>query len=674
MRKDLTSRGMLGASALCALAAGAALAVGGGAPTQHGKLDVSTGELRDGHGFGYSIAVSGDTVLGGAYDYQGRKGTAYVFRRTGTLWAREAMLSAADGAPFDDFGLSVGISGDTAVVGATKDGSDEAAAYVFTRSGSVWTQEAKLVAADPEASGFGAAVAISGDTVLVGAYGSGPVEQGAAYVFRRTGTTWTQEAKLLPSDPEILALFGASVAIEGDTAVLGAPNTENAAYVFTRTGTTWTQEARLTSAHAETFASFGYSVALAGDAAVVGAISTNSEQGSAYIFRRTGTTWAEEAELVAPVPANNDRFGSSVGIVGDTALVGALQSNSARGAAYVFTRTGTTWTRSSNLVPADPARGDQFGHSIAVDGDSAVVTALDSHGVVGSAYVFSLSGAALPPGYCLPTRVVAKTAESDLSKSTLVASGILDTGEDAPDFSGPATFDFDGLHLDIPAFVPKGRSLVYGAGGITLTIAPATNGSSHAAFTVHAVGDVTGKVAANRRFLIRFTNATHDLRSFANLTWALRPNGEVRDRLSLLGPRGIDEPFLGVRSAVATIRGGGRDSLKLVLSFVSGREQHVETEDLTFGFGNTYTAAFPAASFVVRGVEGGRFVHAAEAPGITKATVDYLNGTITIVGHGLDLGAFAAGVNDVVVTIKRGSDDTRSVRIRMSLAGTKLTY
>ncbi len=210
--------------------------------------------------FGISVSISGDyAVVGADYDDDNgnRSGSAYVFKRSGASWAQEAKILPSDGAKDDSFGLSVSISGDYAVVGARHDddnGSSSGSAYAFKRTGTTWDQEAHLLASDGASSDFfGSSVSISGDYVVVGAFQNNDngFYSGSAYVFKRNGTTWDQEAKLLPSDGAELDGFGISVSISSDYAVVGAwGNDDNgsksgSAYVFKRNGTIWAQEAKL---------------------------------------------------------------------------------------------------------------------------------------------------------------------------------------------------------------------------------------------------------------------------------------------------------------------------------------------------------------------------------------------------------------------------------------------
>jgi len=386
----------------------------GGTWTQEAKLTAGDGAAGD--YFGRSVALDGDTALVGArYDDVGAntvQGSAYVFTCSGSTWTQQETLTTGDGAASDRFGFSVALDGDTALVGAIYDdvsSSDQGSAYVFTRSGSTWTQEAKLTAGDGAAEDyFGVSVALDGDTALVGAYFDDVgvnSDQGSAYVFTRSGSTWTQAAKLVASDGEAIDRFAYSVALDGDTALVGAYgdySNQGSAYVFTRSGSTWTQEAKLMVGDGAAGDRFGISVALDGDTVLVGTyaddVGANIDQGSAYVFTHSGTTWTQEAKLTAGDGAAGDQFGWSVAIDGDTVLVGAIYdtvgANSYQGSTYVFTRSRTTWTQQAKLVAGEGAADDRFGISVALDGDTALVGAYGDNSYRGSAHVFNRSDSA----------------------------------------------------------------------------------------------------------------------------------------------------------------------------------------------------------------------------------------------------------------------------------------
>lgn len=381
--------------------------------TQQQKLTASAGAAFD--LFGGSVSISGDTIIVGSVgDTVGgmsAQGSAYIFTRSGTVWTQQQKLTAADGASDDSFGSSVVVSGNTAIIGAYGDDNYKGAAYVFVRSGTIWSQQQKLTASDGAADDtFGVGVAISSETVIVGAYGDDN-SKGSAYVFVRSGTSWTQQQKLTAADGAAVDYFGSSVAISGDTVIVsafqntvGANANQGAAYVFTRSGTSWSQQQKLTAADGAAGDLFGSNVAISGDTAVVGAYVDDvnfTNQGSAYVFTRSGTTWTQQEKLTAADGAADDEFGQSVAISGNDIMVGALLDNigtrSDQGSVYMFRVLSNTWTQEARNVAADGEAGDEFGYSVAIFGDTAIVGAytddIGANTDQGSAYIFIRSGA-----------------------------------------------------------------------------------------------------------------------------------------------------------------------------------------------------------------------------------------------------------------------------------------
>jgi hypothetical protein len=252
-----------------------------------------------------------------------------------TFFVERAKFEASNGAAGDKHGKAVSVSGDSALVGARNaDGTnaDAGAAYVYLRDPSGWTEQAVLRASD-EAAGdaFGDAVSIWGDWALVGAplNDDAANDAGSAYVFERTGTLWTERALLVPGDLSAGDRFGASVSLEGDTALVGARHgtgvgaNTGVAYVYRRAGTAWSQEGKLFASDGSFGAEFGFSVSLSGDTALVGAPELNRgvpDVGGAYAFRRAGTVWSQEHKF--PGGSVGVHFGFSVSLSGDTALIG----------------------------------------------------------------------------------------------------------------------------------------------------------------------------------------------------------------------------------------------------------------------------------------------------------------------------------------------------------------
>jgi hypothetical protein len=386
--------------------------------SQQQKLVAADGASGD--FFGYAVSLDRDSALVGASgaDVGGNslQGAAYVFARTGSTWSQQQKLVAADGAASDFFGNAVSLDGGSALIGAhwadVGSNANQGAAYLFTRAGSTWNQQQKLVATDG-ASGddFGFAVSLHGGSALVGAYAAdvgGNLEQGAAYVFTRAGSTWSQQQKLVAGDGGSGDFFGYAAAIDQDAAVIGAPNADVGAlvgagklYVSERGPIPWSELSLVTAGDGAAGDLFGHAVSLDADTALVGAVYAGEDHvGAAYVFVRDGPVWVQQQALVAGDGATNDRFGIAVSLDGDSALVGAYSAsvggNVAQGAAYVFTREGSTWSQQRKLIAGDGAAGGWFGIAVSLDGDSALVGAagaeVGGNPGQGAAYVFTRDG------------------------------------------------------------------------------------------------------------------------------------------------------------------------------------------------------------------------------------------------------------------------------------------
>ncbi|MCX6592519.1 MAG: hypothetical protein NTZ56_13435 [Acidobacteria bacterium] len=512
--------------------------------------------------FGFKVAVAGDTMVVTAYGERStatgvngdqtintasNAGAAYVFVRSGGNWTQQAYLKASNAETGDYFGYSVSISGDTIVVGAPPEnggattingnGADNTvsgagAAYVFVRSGTTWTQQAYLKA-PVNGSGyyFGYSVSVSGDTVVVGIPGessnatgvngnannTSASSSGAAYVFVRSGTTWTQQAYLKASNTRSGAYFGLPVAIDGNTIVVGSQyessnatgvngnqadtsaSSAGAAYVFVRSGTTWTQQAYLKASNARAAALFGYSVSVSGDTVAIGsrAESSNatgvngnqantsaSSAGAAYVFVRSGSTWTQQAYVKASNTFASDSFGEAIAVSGDFLAVGAInegsnstgvdgtqttRTSSNSGAVYVYLRSGTTWSQLNYLKASNSRASANFGYP-AISGNTLVVGApgetSNATGIggnqsntsassSGAAYVFDL---AVPDA---PAKLL------DVSPSVVQMTCV--TGRSAPSAS---IWLSEGGYTLVPqaSWLTLSQSSVYSAGPFTLRL------------------------------------------------------------------------------------------------------------------------------------------------------------------------------------------------------------
>ena len=374
------------------------------------KVVASDAEAGDRLGKQVSISDEGDYAIAGAWNEGvSSSGSAYIFTRSGSTWTQQAKIVSSDLQSGDQFGESVSINGDGtyAAVGAKREdtgGSNTGSVYIFTRSGSTWTQQAKIQASDVQASDeFGTDVTIKGDgtSIIVGSPGedggSGdPIDRaGAAYVFTRSGSTWTQQAKLTASDAQTVDRFGTSVTINPDAtyAIVGAHEEDTggtssgAAYIFTRSGSTWTQQAKILASDDDAYDQFGRAVDISsdGDYAIIGAYGDSGEAslaGAAYIFTRSGSTWTQQAKLTASDAQANDQFGLECSINGDAtyAVIGSRSEDGGSGdpatdagAAYIFSRSGSTWTQLAKLTASDAQGNDYFGEGVAISNNGAYI-------------------------------------------------------------------------------------------------------------------------------------------------------------------------------------------------------------------------------------------------------------------------------------------------------------
>lgn len=414
---------------------------------QQAELTASDGAAGD--NFGSFMAISGSTIVVGARSRtvgsnQGQ-GAAYVFVESGGVWKQQAELTATDGGAGDNFGHSVAISGSTVVVGAPyhEVGSNvgDGAAYVFVESAGSWSQRAELLdpatQTDPQASQwFGSSVGVSGGTILIGAQGEyvdDVPEQGAAWVFVESGGKWSEQAQLTSSDGSLFDGFGGTMALSGNTAVIGAgchPLVDGlcgpgAAYVFTQGAGIWTQQAELTPPDGAPNDLFSSSVALNGSTIVVGAPNhpatllptPQTGTGAVYVFVESGGTWSQQQEVIPSDGESVDHFGASVSVSGSSVWVGApnheVGSNSQQGAAYLLGSSGPLYTLSANPTSLALVQGQQGTSEITITPWN------DFHGNVS----FSASG--LPSGL---TAIFDPNPATGTSTLMLAASGTATTG------------------------------------------------------------------------------------------------------------------------------------------------------------------------------------------------------------------------------------------------------
>ena len=363
----------------------------GGTWIQQAKLTPSASAVND--RFGSAVAISGTTAIVGAYAGGATgAGAVYVFA-LGTAWTQQQVLTASDAAAGDGFGFSLAMSNGSVIIGAPGKNAGAGAAYVFVGPNGVWAQQQELTAADGVAADeFGHSVALSGDTALVGAWHKTVAAQataGAAYVFVRSGAIWAQQQELSLASPVAADAFGASVAVSTDTALVGAPGRDlvaavnaGAAYVFVRSGAAWSQQAALTAGDAAANDLFGSSVALDTNSAIVGApfhaVGSAASAGVAYTFSNSGTIWSQTAEPTATDAAAGDQAGTSVAVSSGAMFMGApfhaVSGLASAGAVYAFVFDVTPPVTVASGIPAGWSKTPVTVTLIATDDLSGVAT------------------------------------------------------------------------------------------------------------------------------------------------------------------------------------------------------------------------------------------------------------------------------------------------------------
>ena len=375
------------------------------------KLIADDGD--NGDWFGRRVSISGKYAIAGVLHDNNDRGSAYVFERSATDWIQQAKLTATSPATGDQFGCSVSISGDNAIVGADRNdynGPWSGSAYIFEHTNTGWIQQDMLVPSDGRIGDcFGCAVSISGNYSIIGSYwdDDNGTSSGSAYIFKQDVTGWIQEAKLTASDGAKDDWFGYAVSISGNYAIVGAvlddDNGTNcgSAYVFRRSGSDWIQQAKLVAGDKDAQDEFGGSVCLKGNYAIIGAIGDDDigeDSGAAFIFERIGENWIQQPKLVALDGVGGDHFGNSVSIDGNYAVIAAnldADMGEDSGSAYIFKREGQSWVQQAKLTAPDGDQHDYFGQGVSIEGSYVIIGAPyddDNGDSSGSVYIFRRIG------------------------------------------------------------------------------------------------------------------------------------------------------------------------------------------------------------------------------------------------------------------------------------------
>lgn len=434
-------------------------------PSDHDVADHAGSAVAAGDVFGFVGAPSDND---GGED----AGSVFVWQITATQrWAEHSKLTATTDGVGEEFGQSVDIDGDVAIVGANGDrdmGMDAGAAFIWERSGDIWVERQKIHAwAGAPGDHVGLRVGIDGEFAIVSAHYDDEafLDAGAAYVFYRQGDSWVPFQKLIASDAQKRDSFGVSVAIDGDVIVVGAEREDDggtsagAVYVFRLEGTEWVEEAKLLASNPQPRAELGRAVGVSGDVIVAGAHLEDHETagvdaGVVYVWRYDGTAWVPEARLTSDDGESDDRFGRRLSISGDAFAVGTHRDDDAgnqSGSAYVIRWDGISWAQEAKLTPADHESNDFFGFDVSIDADTVLVgSRYDDEEPAGfnsgSAYVFTFDGAS----WIERAKLIASDGawRDHFGGSVCVADGgsrvfVTAPTEDAGGFAAGAVYSYD---------------------------------------------------------------------------------------------------------------------------------------------------------------------------------------------------------------------------------------
>jgi hypothetical protein len=415
---------------------------------QGSKLLGTGGTGSPNQGISVAVSADGNTALVGGFSDNSNMGAAWVYTRSDGVWTQQGNKLVGTGATgttvYQGFSVALSADGNTALVGGKGDNSFAGAAWVYTRSGGVWTQQGdKLVgtgASRPASQGYSVSLSKDGNTALIGGYSDGGSYEGAAWVFTRSGTAWTQQGDKLVGTSTYS--FGSSVSLsaDGNTALIGegSPIQVNigSAWVFTRSGTTWTQQGnKLVGTGATGSANQGNSVSLSadGNTAMVGGAADNSSAGAVWVYTRSGTTWSQQgSKLVGTgVTGAYSSQGVSVSLSadGNVAIVGGTNDNMVlgepTGASWVFTRSAGTWSQQGSKLVGTVATVSAQGNSVSLsaDGSTAVVGGWWDNSSVGAAWVFTPSTCTAPVISSQSTATQTQCLNGTFTAITVTATG-----------------------------------------------------------------------------------------------------------------------------------------------------------------------------------------------------------------------------------------------------------
>lgn len=627
--------------------------------------------------FGISVAVSGDRVAVGAKDDGAAgvlTGATYVYRRSGSTWVEDGALRAPAPQPNDQFGFCVALDGTTCVCASPADSNNLGAAYVFTRGSQGWSFVTRLAAPAPsQTDSFGFSAAIDGNAIVVGAPGEGGVA--AAHVYRRDTSGWHHEATLQANDSGPTDAFAQTVAIEGDTVVVGASLNDGAAqdtgaaYVFRKGASGWTQVQKLTPAAGGATGQFGDQVAISNGTIAIGvpgARVNDREVGGVAVFSPSGGTWAQSTTLYPPGGTDGDVFYRTLAIDGEALVVGAFTPD-LLGAVCVFERRDGNWQNTGTLHASDAQSQGLFGRQVAIRNGTVLAGAVySSHDAVKSGVAYAFDGVGpgtTVRGYLLPDRVRLVQVGRSGGQRLLVA-GTIDTGPTPVDLTAPGQVRVGGLTWQLPglARAPRGRDLVYDAGDLTLRITPSAAGTSRAAFSLVARSDAGLGIGPDDRLEVAYETAELSASATTQLASGrfTRPS---RAAAWSAPPMALD----GVRAVLGV---ADRDRVRLAVALPPDVAAVASASDVAISVGETFSVVVPGSAFHVR---RSRQTFHGNVGGVTFVAYDHATGRVEVTATNVELGEFADGGCPLQVRVTTDAG-TRACEVRAVRLGRALRY
>ncbi len=642
----------------------------------HVEVGLRAPGVEAGDLFGYSVGLDGDWAAVGAYRAGSDKaGAVHLFARRAGVWRRSTVLTAAAPEANGGFGFALALDADTLVVTATGDGGTRRApgsVEIFRRSGDAWAHEQTLTPPDAEtATHFGRSLALDDDTLVVGDAGdtAADAQSGKAHVFVRQGTNWSLQQTLTSDAPAKFERFGGAVALDGDTLVVTARGTKvggraiGSAFVFTRSGTTWSLDQRLIPDDPVTDDAFGDAVDIDGDTLVVGAEDISHSgtffDGAAFVFTRDGA-WSQVARLVASDPKRNQRLGTSVELRGTMLAVGARGDRSIT----VFEGAGGTWAEQEIITGSDAGIAGSFGSAIALGGDVILAGVSRAPPNVGVALLFDPNAVSVPPSAYIVPRKVRLTLPAPGKRAAtpgLTASGTLDTGALPADLSLPAwlTIGSRVFALGAPSSRKGGRSFLVDDGTVRLEIKPDARGGSRSSFRLAFTGDLAGAVTLDGDLILRYETDEFEAGCVVTTARGAYKLGKV--------PGSLKSPSLDVRQAKIKLKGAGKDSFAVTLGFAADGAPPAAASDVTIAVG-TLRVTIPADRFRRKGA---RDVFKGDIDGVRSVTVDHAKGTVRVRAKGLTLDAAPEGASALGFALDVGAGES-SVTVRVVRKGKTL--